>query len=141
MARRKRTSPVLDKARTRATALSSIDAKLDLGKEMTLDAYPAAIKQAEDKLAAYNALLSKVDESLNDVQAAEKGLAALSDRMLGGVGSKYGKDSNEPEKAGGVRKERAQASGAHADAGAGEVGRGAESSAGSQLPARASAQC
>ncbi len=104
MARRKRTSPVLDKARTRATALSSIDAKLDLGKELTLDAYTAAIKQAEDKLAAYNALLSKVDASLNDVQAAEKGPAALSDRMLGGVGSKYGKDSNEYEKAGGVRK-------------------------------------
>ena len=41
---------------------------------------------------------------LNDVIKTELALKDLSERMLMGVGSKFGKDSDEYEMAGGVRK-------------------------------------
>jgi hypothetical protein len=49
-------------------------------------------------------VLSKVDQSYNDMMAAEQTLSDLSELMLLGVASKYGKNSNEYEMAGGVRK-------------------------------------
>ncbi|MDF3057635.1 MAG: hypothetical protein K0R17_1850 [Rariglobus sp.] len=39
----------------------------------------------------------------NDLESAEKTLDDLSSRMLAGVGVKYGKNSDEYEKAGGTR--------------------------------------
>jgi hypothetical protein len=107
MARIKRTSAAADKATTRAAALSSISPALDLGNGLTLAAYNLAIADIAasntGKLALYNAALSTVDGQLNDLQAAEKALNTLGETMLTGVGVKYGKDSNEYEKAGGVR--------------------------------------
>ena len=104
MARKKRTSPPIEKADERAAALTSISPTLDLGNGLTLVAYEAAIADGQTKLDAYNTLLSSVDDALNVLVAAEKGLLDLSDRMLGGVGSKYGKDSSQYEMAGGTRK-------------------------------------
>lgn len=108
MARIKRKSPAADAATTRASALSSISPTLDLGNGLTLAAYNAAIDAiahpTTGKLAVYNATLSTLDAQLNDLQAAEKSLNTLSESMLAGVGVKFGKDSNEYEKAGGVRK-------------------------------------
>ena len=45
-----------------------------------------------------------LDGQLNDLTDGEKALADLSERMLGGVASKFGKNSSEYEMAGGVRK-------------------------------------
>jgi len=53
---------------------------------------------------AYNALLSQADQAQNELLAAEKAIRDLSERMLAGVASKYGKDSSEYEMAGGTRK-------------------------------------
>src|ERR1035437_159082 len=107
MARIKRTSAAANKATTRAAALSSISPALDLGNGLTLAAYNTAIADIAasntGKLALYNAALSTVDGQLNDLQAAEKALNTLGETILTGVGVKYGKDSNEYEKAGGVR--------------------------------------
>ena len=104
MSRLKRSSKELAKAQMRATNLMSVDEELDLGSGLTLAAYQAAIDALQVKLAQYNNLLSEVDALNNDITAGEKQLAALSERMLDGVGVKFGKDSNEYEKAGGVRK-------------------------------------
>lgn len=104
MSRLKRSSKELVKAQTRATNLLSIDPLLDLGSGLTLTAYQATIGALQAKLDRYNNLLSEIDALNNDVTAGEKQLAALSERMLEGVGVKFGKDSNEYEKAGGVRK-------------------------------------
>jgi hypothetical protein len=103
MARQKRKSAAVDFAENRANALNSIDAALDLGNGLTLADYKtktAALKEKNDK---YNSDLSLLDESLNVIQADERALDDLSTRMLAGVGTKYGKDSNEYEKAGGTR--------------------------------------
>ena len=114
MARSKRTSPAADKATTRAASLASISPTLDLGNGATLASYQAAIADIAapetGKLAVYNAALSTLDGKLNELEAAEKALNTLSEKMLSAVGVKYGKDSDEYEQAGGTRtSERAPA--------------------------------
>lgn len=104
MARRKRTASHYSKAVTRLAALKSIDVKMDLGNGMTVAGYEAAINLLRDRLNDYNLLLSTLDEKANLANAAELELRDLSERMLAGVASKYGKNSNEYEMAGGKRK-------------------------------------
>ena len=103
MARRKRTSPAVDRASTRSSALESVDANLDLGNNLTLAAYNTAISNTDDLLSEYNTKLSELDGLLNKLETAEAKLDELSGRMLAAVGVKYGKDSDEYEKAGGTR--------------------------------------
>lgn len=110
MARRKRSSPAVDSAETRAAALESIDPGLDLGNGLTLAAYKASITATNAKLAAYNTRLSELDGILNELDADEKSLRELSSRMLAGVGVKFGKNSFEYEKAGGIRTDERKSS-------------------------------
>lgn len=95
---------MIERAQKRLSGLESISPALDLGNGLTVPNYSAAIVSAVSKLDSYNTLLSTVDAALNDVQAQEKILRELSERMREAVGSVYGHDSNEYEKAGGVRK-------------------------------------
>ena len=104
MSRKKRTiSKVLENAAARAAGLESIDAALDFGNGMTLESYRTAIEAARAKQTAYNTLLAWGDEARTEFNSAEAGIRALSDRMLSAVAAKYGRDSNEYEKAGGTR--------------------------------------
>jgi hypothetical protein len=104
MARQKRDSKALRKARNRSTALKLIDPKLDLGKGLNLSAYHIKIKQTEDQLGLYNGHLADADNALVILESLEKELSDMSDRMLKGVGSQFGPDSNEYQQAGGKRK-------------------------------------
>ena len=104
MSRQKRTSKELEKARERANNLKQIDANLDLGSGLTLVAFQSAVAKLQTMLDAYNNQLTALDAQANDLLAAEKATAALSERMLEGVSVKFGKDSNAYEQAGGVRK-------------------------------------
>jgi uncharacterized protein YciW len=104
MARRKRTSKVVAKARMRAVLLTSISETLELTEELTLADYRAHITAVEQRLAAYNMKLAELDGMLNDLEAAEKGLNEHTKRMLAAVGVVYGRDSNEYEQAGGTRQ-------------------------------------
>jgi hypothetical protein len=51
----------------------------------------------------YNAAIAMIDSSRKKLDEMEKTLSQVSDKMLMGVGFKYGKNSNEYELAGGVR--------------------------------------
>ena len=105
MGRRKlERNPTLDKANARQAGIKSIDPKLDLGKGLTMDNYTAQIKATSDSVNDYNTTLSTVDEKYNRFKAEVAKLRDWNERMLSGVGSAYGKDSSEYEKAGGVRK-------------------------------------
>jgi len=98
--------------------LESIGTNLDLGNSLTLAAYNAAIESADGLLSAYNTKLSELDGLLNQLETAETKLDELSGRMLAGVGVKFGKDSDEYEKAGGTRSsERKSSARKSADAG------------------------
>lgn len=104
MGRVKRKSVVVERAKKRQAGLESISTSLDLGNGRTLVNYIGQIQTVETALDAYNQILSQVDAALNLVQTEEKKLREESDRMLSGVGSFYGYDSDEYEKAGGKRK-------------------------------------
>ncbi|MFM8850226.1 MAG: hypothetical protein ACKOE5_07510 [Cytophagales bacterium] len=66
--------------------------------------YEAAVLDFRQRLDEYNMALSEADSKQNTASEAEKKLRDMSERMLMGVASKFGKDSDEYEKAGGTRK-------------------------------------
>jgi hypothetical protein len=103
MAFKKSASPAIEISQARLTALSSIDPALDLGNDLTLANYQAAMQAVQAKLTAYHTLLSQADDAANVLRDAEKELNALNVRMLLGVAAKYGKNSSQYEVAGGTR--------------------------------------
>lgn len=105
MARKKLArSADLDRAKTRASALKSIDANLDLGNSVSVMEFDKIINETLLTLDKYNSLLSQIDKLYNDFQEQNLVVKDLSERLLAGVGSKYGKNSNEYEMAGGKKK-------------------------------------
>ena len=109
MARKKRKSLAVERATTRAAALAAIDAALDLNNGLTLVSYNAAITAQKQLVDQYNEMLANLDVLLTNIKSGDKALDALSTRMLKGVSSKYGEDSDQYEKAGGKRtSERAR---------------------------------
>ena len=95
--------PALDKAETRLNSLKSIDPALDMGDGRDIASYTNAIADAKTKVGIYNQSMSNLDGQYNDAIAAIDALKKLTTRMLSGVGSKWGTDTNEYEKAGGTR--------------------------------------
>ncbi|MHC5936422.1 hypothetical protein [Nostoc sp.] len=104
MARRKRNSSVLERADRRIESLESISVELDFGEGLTMQAYTITINDLRSTLAAYNTALSTIDKLTDDVKNAEKIVTAMSEKMLLGVGSRYGKTSQQYQMAGGVRR-------------------------------------
>lgn len=103
MARRKRTSPVLETARQRLAGLKSITPAPDFGTNLKLDAYEQDINELSDKLDEYNEKLSALDQLLNELEAQEEELNAKNRRMLAATAAQYGTNSTEYEQAGGTR--------------------------------------
>ncbi|MEL6454082.1 MAG: hypothetical protein AAFQ40_05100 [Cyanobacteria bacterium J06623_5] len=104
MARRKRSSRTLERAQLRLDGILAIDSKLNVGGGFTAPGYQKLIDQLRSEISAYNTALSNVDAMTDRVAELEKQLAEYSERMLLGVASNYGRDSQEYEKAGGVKK-------------------------------------
>jgi hypothetical protein len=103
MARRKRTSPSIERAQQRADGLASIGPSLDLGEALTLTGFQAEIDALTTKLSTYNTKLAEVDGLLNELEQTETALDDLTSTMLSAVAVKYKKNSTEYEKAGGTR--------------------------------------
>ena len=104
MARIKKTSKIIEDAKTRLAGLKSIDFNLDLGNGITVAVFEDKLKKAGDSLESYNTSLSIADEKRNTFEIAAADLNDMYERVLLGVGAKFGKDSIEYEKAGGTRK-------------------------------------
>jgi ABC-type hemin transport system substrate-binding protein len=104
MAATKRSSSVLTKAQLRASGLKAIDPNIDFGNNNSLQNMIQQIEQLSAKLDSHNTALVMINASRTDIEQLEKNLSALSEKMLLAVAAKYGKDSNEYEMAGGVRK-------------------------------------
>lgn len=103
MARRKRTSAVLETARQRLAGLKSITPAPDFGSDLTLDAFETQIGDFSDKLDEYNQKLSELDDLQNKIEAGEARLNDKNKRMLSATEARYGSDSSEYEQAGGKR--------------------------------------
>lgn len=93
-----------DKAKTRLSAMKSIDPNLDLGNGLTVSVFEATINTTGTLVAQYNTALSTVDDLYNKSNDSLAVMNDQSERMLAGVASKYGKNSSEYEMAGGTRK-------------------------------------
>lgn len=103
MARQKRGSRTLDKAQRRLASLLSIDPKIVLDSTSAQD-YAKTIDALRKKIDAYNTTLYTVDEMYKEITDAERSLADYSEQVLMGVAVRFGKNSDEYDKAGGVRK-------------------------------------
>ena len=104
MARRKRTSLVLEKAVRRAASINSIDPNLDLGNGLTLPAFSTLILTMRTRENAYNSALSQLDKLYREMLQTESELGDMAEHMLLAVATRYGKSSIEYGMAGGVPK-------------------------------------
>jgi len=119
MARTKRTSAVSEAAKLRLAGLQSIDPLLDLGGGLTVASFKADIEDVDGELNTYNTMLSNVDQVSNRLETKEDKLNDKSTRMLAAVGARFGKDSDEYEKAGGTRTSERKKSGPRGRSGGG----------------------
>jgi len=101
--RTKRSSRILEKAEFRVAGLKAIDPNINFDDTYSLQHLSQLIEQLHNMLDDYNAAIAMIDSSRKKLDEMEKNLSQVSDKMLVGVGFKYGKNSNEYELAGGVR--------------------------------------
>lgn len=104
MSYRKTGSRAYEDALQRISGLKAIDPELDLGNGITVVSYQQAINTTKASVDDYNILLANADTMQNQLKANERILRDFSERVLAGVAAKYGKDSDEYEKAGGTKK-------------------------------------
>jgi hypothetical protein len=100
----RRNSLAQTKAERRIEGLQTISPNLDFENGFSLANYNKMLQDVKDKLAAHNRARSLVDSTQNDLLEAERALNDYSEHMLLNVASRYGKNSNEYEMAGGTRK-------------------------------------
>jgi hypothetical protein len=111
MARTKRTSSITEGAKLRLAGLQSIDPLLDLGGGLTVTSFKTDIDDIDGDFNTYNTMLSDVDQFQNRLDTKEEKLNDKSTRLLAAVGARFGKDSDEYEKAGGTRTSERKKSG------------------------------
>ena len=102
MARKKRTSKILETAHQRLAGLNAIDPPLDLGSILTLANYSTKINNFRAKLDKYNQTLAALDDLQNELDDDEDDLRDTNKRMLSAVEAHYGSDSSAYEQAGGT---------------------------------------
>jgi len=104
MAYKKRgASSEVDIAQSRNQGILQVEPKYDFGNGLTNETYLAKINKVIDGIQTYNGLLTSADAVASQIDIDERELADFNSRMLNVMGSKYGYDSIEYEKAGGVR--------------------------------------
>ncbi len=104
MAYKKRaTSVEQEKAHNRLAGMKLIEPAINFGRGLTEEAYTTQIEMVNTLTHDYNALLTQADGVATQLDIAEKELAEMSKRFLNAIGAKYGFDSVEYEKVGGLR--------------------------------------
>ena len=101
---RQRTSPALETAQRRLNGLKYLNPHLDLGNGISAKQFATLTDELDTKLTAYNATLTSLDHSRAEIEALEERLRKVSERVLITMASLYGKESDEYEIAGGVKR-------------------------------------
>ncbi|MBG1262579.1 hypothetical protein [Nostoc commune] len=104
MTQRKRNSMPLTKAERRIEGMQTINPKLDFSNGFSIATYNTKVIELREKLAAYNQAQTIVDKTHNALIESERELNTYSEHMLLNVASRYGKNSDEYEMAGGTRR-------------------------------------
>jgi hypothetical protein len=103
MARKKRTSAVLEMARQRLAGLKSINPAPDLGPNLTIPMIETQTNGFGTRLDTYNQHVATLDDEQNGVDTDEDSLEDLMSRVLSAVRAQFGADSSEYEAVGGTR--------------------------------------
>ena len=103
MARKRRTSPVVETSRQRLAGLKSIDNEPNFGGDLTVPAFTAKIASFTANLATYNEHVAALDDEQNAIDAEEEELRDWNSRWLSAIEAKHGRDSSEYELVGGTR--------------------------------------
>lgn len=101
---RKTSSPAITEGEQKIAGMKSIDPHLDLGNEVTVENGDVVLGKARAALEAYNASLAVSDGLLNEFYEKERILRSFNKKVLPAGGLKFGLDSSEYEKLGGVRE-------------------------------------
>ena len=105
MARQRKTeTPAMKELAERLAGMKSIDPALDLDNGVTVAAGEAVLADSRKSVEKYNSSLAVTDENLNVINGNDKLCRSFIKKILPAVGLKYGTDSSEYEKAGGVRE-------------------------------------
>mgnify|MGYP001809844811 CR=1 FL=1 len=90
-------------AQNRLQGIKQIDPVFDFGNGLNVASYETLINEVQSDVLAYNNLLTRADGMSSQIDINEARLKDLNSRLLNAVGSKYGYNSIEYEKAGGTR--------------------------------------
>ena len=103
MARKRRTSGVIETTRQRLAGFKQIDPAPDFGGNLNAAGGQAIITDFTGELDSYNQNTAALDEQQNLVDSKEDAANDWNKRVLAAVGAKYGTDSSEYEMVGGTR--------------------------------------
>lgn len=101
---RKNATPAMKDAEIKIAGMKSIKVDLDLENGVSVAEGEELLAENRKAIQEYNTLLAAADEKLNVITANDKLLRAFNKKVLPAVGLKYGTDSNEYEKVGGIRE-------------------------------------
>ena len=103
MARKRRTSSVLEVSQQRYAGLKSINPEPNFGGDLTVAAFNARITGFAANLGAYNEHVAALDDEQNAIDAEEEELRDWNRRWLAAIEAQHGPDSSEYELVGGTR--------------------------------------
>lgn len=108
---KKTRSRPLSKLKFRHEAAKSVKSDFDFGNGIDVDNLEQFIDELESSINTYNSMLSDADDQRTVIRNLERQANDVSDRLLSLVGGSYGKDSQEYQRIGGVRKSEIDYSG------------------------------
>lgn len=100
---RKTTTPEMKDADQKIAGMKAIEPALALDNGVSVAEGERLRGNVQAKIDEYNTMLAQLDGKLNEINAENKILRAFNKKVLPAVGLRYGTDSDEYEKAGGVR--------------------------------------
>jgi hypothetical protein len=100
------TSKALETAHRRMLGVRYLDPKMNFGNGLSVPGFTNQVEALKAKLDAYNEMVNALKQERESIEAMEKSLKGTSERMLNAVASLYGKESQEYEVAGGVKRVR-----------------------------------
>jgi hypothetical protein len=95
----------LETAQRRMIGARSLRLDLNLGN-LNLAEFSTQVETLQAKQEQYNAMVDALDQQREEIETMERSLRGTSERILGAVASIYGKESDEYEVAGGVKRVR-----------------------------------
>jgi hypothetical protein len=103
MARKRRTSQVLETSRQRLAGLKQINPEPNFGGDLTVAAFTGKITGFTGNLGTYNEHTAALDDEQNAIDTEEEELRDWNSRWLSAIEAKHGRDSSEYELVGGTR--------------------------------------